>query len=152
MVDRDRVLDIALDFAQRLICEALKPEYPSERDTRCHALIELEANNVRPVDRRGIAAEHALSALTRAGLFPTKCSDAPVIRSPGSWSAELPARAERLRNWLARANASPNSPCLVRSAQSAQRALGWEAVSPSSSASSVAVRPTAVLFSTRAAA
>src|ERR1700731_3206076 len=69
MVDRDRVLDVALDFAQRLICEALKPEYPSECDTRCHALIELEPNSVRPVHRGRIAAEHALNALTRAGLI-----------------------------------------------------------------------------------
>src|ERR1700724_3630433 len=68
MVDRDRVLDVALDFAQCLICEALKPKYPSERDTRCHALIELEPNSVRPVDGRRIAAEHALNALARAGL------------------------------------------------------------------------------------
>jgi hypothetical protein len=62
------VLDVALSFAQRLIREAMKPEYPSERDTRCHALIELETNDVRPADRRRAAAEHALNALTRAGL------------------------------------------------------------------------------------
>src|SRR3979409_2661896 len=68
MVDRDRVLDVALDFAQRLLREALQPEYPSERDTRCHALIELETNDVRPADRRRVAAENALNALTRAGL------------------------------------------------------------------------------------
>ena len=54
--------------SQRLICEALKPEYPSERDTRCHALIELETNDVRPADRRRVTAEHARNALTRAGL------------------------------------------------------------------------------------
>src|ERR1700730_17590373 len=68
MVDRDRVLDVAVDFAQRLIGAALKPEHPSERNPCCHALIELETNNVRPIDRRRIATEHALDALTRAGL------------------------------------------------------------------------------------
>src|SRR6516164_5860336 len=68
MIDRDRVLDVALDFAQCLICEALQPKYSSERDTRCDALIELKAYSVGPADRRRVAAEHALNALARAGL------------------------------------------------------------------------------------
>src|ERR1700726_1288543 len=70
MIDRDRLLDVAFDFAQRLICEAPQPEYPSERDARCHALIELETNDVRPGDGRRVAAEHALNALTSPGLVP----------------------------------------------------------------------------------
>src|SRR5260221_10598669 len=68
MVDRGRRYNVALDFAQRLICEALQPEYPSERNTRRHALIELEAHGIGPANRRRVTAEHALYAVTRAGL------------------------------------------------------------------------------------
>src|ERR1700729_2683695 len=68
MVDRDRVLDVAVGFAQCLICEALNPKYASERDPCGHALIKLESNNVRPMDRCPVAVEHLFNALTRAGL------------------------------------------------------------------------------------
>src|ERR1700686_1486356 len=68
MVDRDRMLDVAFDFTHRLICKALQPEYPSKRDPRRHALIELETNHVRPAGGCRVAAEHALNAVARAGL------------------------------------------------------------------------------------
>src|ERR1700693_225982 len=62
------MLNVAVDFTHRLIWKALQPEYPSKRDTRCHALIELETNHMRPAGGRHVAAEHALNAFARAGL------------------------------------------------------------------------------------
>src|SRR6266404_5907429 len=69
MIKRSGVVDSALRVAPGLVGKSLEPEDPRERDASHHSLVKLEPNQRRPLNRRGIAIEHALDVAPRIRLI-----------------------------------------------------------------------------------
>jgi hypothetical protein len=68
MIDCLRVVDAALRGAERLIRKSQFPKHARKDGLRRHALVEVKANDVRAVDRRGVATQHMLDMPPRTGL------------------------------------------------------------------------------------
>src|SRR6266850_4757510 len=68
MIDRQRVLDCTRGDLRRLIGKALQPQDPGVKAARRSPLVELEADLVGPIDRSGVAIQHALDVRSRIAL------------------------------------------------------------------------------------
>src|SRR4029077_8115338 len=90
MIKSSGVVDSALRVAPGLVGKSLEPEDPRERDASHHSLVKLEPNQRRPLNRRGIAIEHALDVAPRIRLISPVCSETPITRSPIGRSAGSP--------------------------------------------------------------
>jgi hypothetical protein len=69
MLDRERVVDGAVDSSHGLVGESLQPEHSRERDPRRDPLVELKAHDVRSIQRSDITLQHALDVAARPRLL-----------------------------------------------------------------------------------
>jgi len=55
--------------AHGLIRKPLEPEDPGKRCARCHPLVKLEADRMRPVGMGNVSGEHALDMMPGVSLI-----------------------------------------------------------------------------------
>ncbi len=118
------LIDVCFDDAQGLIRETLDPENACEGGARHHALVELEANDVRPIRRWLIPAQHAFDMEPGRGLLSkdVKANDRSSDQQRSSLRHRRPVAATRA-NSSASASAERFSPRFILSIHRPHRDL-----------------------------